>query len=518
MNKKRILLIANAASMFTYEYVQCMIEKGMEVVIIDWGSGNGGVGADYYKYYEANNIKLVGLYNDKNYSRCMKLIAVIRTLGVFDVCHIMYLRGAAAIQALVCINQFKQVVVNYWGSDLYATTPQIEREQQFLLNYADQIMVCTEDMKRDFLKKYPNIKCCVDTVYFNGPILPRILKDEKVPVNDIIPVNNEKLVVAFGYSGNVAQQHLMFIELLKKCSKTVRDKIYVIFTMTYGLTKEYYSKVINALADVDFEYKIVTDYMTDEQVISLRQNTDVFVYAELTDAFSASMQEYIYCQAVPVIADWLSYPLFDVYEVDINRFSNEEELLNLFSDIVREFDVYKQRALKNKEKIRQICDGKGNVANWEIFYKDNLEVHKTPDLSRVGKYLEEKLEEEMSRTYCYDLIKTEWFNKRMKGFFPLRDFVENNKYTKVLIYGAGTLGEYTYLELKDMENVEICVCDKAVSKTDWYKGEIIGFDSLNVQAYDVIIVTPVHIYEQIESELSGGNCYSLMNIVMNGTF
>ncbi|MBQ4284574.1 MAG: hypothetical protein IJB96_11695 [Lachnospira sp.] len=516
MNKKRILLIADAASMFTYEYVQCMIEKGMELVIVDRSFGNGSAGADYYKYYEANNIKLVGLYNDKKYSRCMKLIAVIRTLGVFDVCHIMYFSDLAAILAFVCINQFKQVVVNYWGSDLYVPPPQMEREQKFLLDYADQIIVCAKDMKQYFLNKYPDIKCCVDIVHFNGLILPRILKDEKVPNYDIIPTNNEKLVVAFGYSGNAAQQHLMFIELLKKCSKTVRDKIYVIFTMTYGLSKEYYSEVVNALADVDFEYKIVTDYMTDEQVISLRQNTDVFVYAELTDAFSASMQEYIYCQAVPVIADWLSYPLFDEYEVDINGFSNEEELLNLFSDIVEEFDVYKQRALKNKEKIRQICDNKGNVANWEIFYKDNLEVHKTPDLSRVGEYLEEKLEEETSRPYYYDLVKSEWFDKRMKDVFPLRDFVENNKYTKVLIYGAGTLGEYAYLELKGMENVEICVCDKFASKTDWYEGEIIGFDSLNVQAYDVIIVTPVHIYEQIENELSGGNCYSLLNIVMNG--
>ena len=99
----------------------------------------------------------------------------------------------------------------------------------------------------------------------------------------------------------------------------------------------------------------------------------------------------------------------------------------------------------------------------------------------------------------FELV-AEWFTGEMSGK-RISDWISARGYKTVAIYGMGTLGELTYLNL--CKNKEICIkygLDKNTSiKTTGM--EIYNLDNCPEQV-DLIIVTAVTAYEEIKKEIS----------------
>ena len=63
---------------------------------------------------------------------------------------------------------------------------------------------------------------------------------------------------------------------------------------------------------------VLTQFLGPEDSAMLRLSADVFILAIRTDAFSASMQEYLYAGACVLKGAWLGYPQLEDMGIELN--------------------------------------------------------------------------------------------------------------------------------------------------------------------------------------------------------
>ena len=88
----------------------------------------------------------------------------------------------------------------------------------------------------------------------------------------------------------------------------------------------YMERVRQAAEALPCQTVVLRDFLDLAETARLRLCADLFILAISTDAFAASMQEYLYAGAVFLMGDWLGYPQLDELGIPINRFHEYKEL------------------------------------------------------------------------------------------------------------------------------------------------------------------------------------------------
>jgi len=497
MKKIRVLFIANMNSRWAFQYVKKMYFENLDITIVDYACQRLSMGNEYYEFCEKNGINIIGVYDEEEFFRTIKYAMLINQMEKFDVCHIMYLRVEACMLVRLCEQKFNQIISNFFGSDFYRVTEADEQKQKYLIEISDVLIVPTEEMKEKVVLKYPEFQDKVEAVYFESPVF------EMLEVNPYIKDLNEKwlpddkVIIAAGYNGNSGQQHDLVIHALNACSSEIKKRVFVIFTMTYGLTVEY-EKYINELLDnVEFKFVIIKDYMTNEQIISLRRRIDIFVHAMITDAFSAALQESMFFQTVILMGSWLEYQLLDQEKAYINKFTDERDLSQKLEQIIFNYKEYRSNSAVNKEIIKKIRLQRSHVEDWNVFYNSKESKHFSGNASDVLEYILSQEKKKVERKQKYNNVMRIWLKERIENRKPINRFIREKKYNSIVIYGAGTMGEMVYKEVQEMD-VIINICDKNIHKVDWFDKEILYPLELSGLLCDCIIITPVHIYNEIK--------------------
>lgn len=114
----------------------------------------------------------------------------------------------------------------------------------------------------------------------------------------------------------------------------------------------------------------------------------------------------------------------------------------------------------------------------------------------------------------YNLL-LEWLSVKQQGKNLTSYFIKNN-YKTVAIYGMKELGERLYYELKDSDiQVKYAIDKKA---DDIISDVTILNPDDSLEPVDVVVVTAIHYFDEIESELSGAidaDIVSLEDVVFN---
>jgi len=111
------------------------------------------------------------------------------------------------------------------------------------------------------------------------------------------------------------------------------------------------------------------------------------------------------------------------------------------------------------------------------------------------------------RNKMYIDTLSQWLRMKISNPFFVREYFEKNSINKIAVYGMGTLGECLCEELLSSGmQIEFCIdnsypklyrdCIQVVSVND--------LDSNMSDKIDCIIVTPIHVYEEIAANLSEG--------------
>lgn len=501
---RRILLIGNANSKWVMRYIRKMYSEHRTVTLINDAQLELQEKQSFYEYYQEQNIKVITINDSNLYTRSLKCVALVNQMEDFDVCHIMFMSQYASLVATMCENKCKRMVANFFGTDFYKASIQMRQEQKMLLNVADSIIVTIDKMKNEVIDMYPEFQEKTHTVYFESQVL-NILKNNIVVAGDIETVINgleqDRIVIAAGYKGGEHQQHELFIHALNACDKTVRDKITVIFMMTYGLTEEYEQYVSSLLKQADFSYVIVKEFLSDEQMVLLRRRVDIFVNTVLTDAFNAAIQESLYCETVVLCGNWLNYPQLKQEDAYVVGFDDIKELTYKLEDVVRNLDVYKKESARNRAVIERIDSKRKHIENWSSFYRDIRYNHSNSNPAELFIYLVDNAKKLNDRNHLYREAMELWLKAKLNGISPIHTWLSERQWKKVIIYGAGTLGEMVYQEIQGM-GIQVTICDSSAEKTDWFEKCIVRIENLKEIDADGVIVTPLHVYKEIERGLT----------------
>lgn len=222
----------------------------------------------------------------------------------------------------------KTILSSPWGSDIYRNKPLYEVLVKKVLDWSDVVSApkiqFREDIKR--LYKVPESKF-VD-LGFGADAIDLIIKNSHLTRNEAKEKINlsDRYIVTCGYNGLKPQRHPRIIQALSQVKDKLPENLHLLLPMTYGATENYIRDVEQLLKTHQFNYTIIDHFLSDEELVYIRKATDMFIHAQPSDAFSASMQEYMLCDAIIVNGHWTRYPDFEKFGIPYYLYNSFEEL------------------------------------------------------------------------------------------------------------------------------------------------------------------------------------------------
>ena len=336
----KILLIADSDALWTKRAVEyLLLPAGYEIVIFPiWG--HKGQFDEYYREHG------VTVYKDSHRLPVIRLIPRVRMWarialnardlakdGPFDVVHNHYLSQRDLALGLRVSRRFHaRWVCTFWGSDLLRASDRALRQMLPYLRRCDRLTACNERM-RDKLRQscgeelYQKTRMTIwgqDGFAAIDGILSNETREDCRAHYGIRPGN---YVVSIGYSADNAQHQLEVVEALSALPKETLSHMTLVLQQTYVKRDPAYRERVRQAAEaLPCQVVVLRDFLDLTETARLRLCADLFILAISTDAFAASMQEYLYAGAVFLMGDWLGYPQLDELGIPINRFHEYKEL------------------------------------------------------------------------------------------------------------------------------------------------------------------------------------------------
>ena len=359
----RIVIFSNADSIWCKEYIEHVLLGKYEVLIIS------GVNKKYQRYYKENGIKVMCLDFSKNnvVGVSMNIASQIRR---DDILHVHYVNSNILKYIFIPWLKCRKRILTYWGSDiLRASKKQIYSTFPFIYT-ANEITVINGSMyeKLEPFVIKPKRKCirCLD---FGVPTFDYIDDLEKqMPVSECkchFELPHDKTVVAVGYNSRREQQHIEMMREVVKLPEEILSDMLFLFHFSYGdKDTSYVRKLEMFLKKNNIQYKIIRKFLDRKEMAIMRIATDIFLYGQTTDGFSASVMECLYAGSALIKPKWLKYSEYD--ELVYYEYAKFNEIPKLLIQLTKE-GVGRMQC--NKKQLREKNSWGGLAPEWEKLYK-----------------------------------------------------------------------------------------------------------------------------------------------------
>lgn len=268
----------------------------------------------------------------------------------------------------------KPIVVSCWGSDVLRTdSPKTYTQQQRVLKRADAITVCSPEFRDIVLAKYG--QDLREKIYFTqfSPNIEGVLEADhdlaRENFRESHKIEPEKVCVGIGHNGHEANQHLGILESIKKLNPEISQLIHLILPMTYGSQPAYLEKVKAALVASGLTYEIITEFMDDQAVAELRHALDVFIYAPISDAFSASVSQALAAGSECILGSWLPYKLRAQAGLKYTEINTIEEAGEALASVIPKNLGDKDRQLTNRTASIEMFNPEKLGRQWASVYQ-----------------------------------------------------------------------------------------------------------------------------------------------------
>ncbi len=341
------------------------------------------------KFYASKDIKIFSLYKSSMriffsvpkigiFFKIVIFKLMLGKLSAFDICHIQGIDWFYGFVMGSIRNSSYRVVSGFWGSDLYKVKGDVKiKLQRRILNNSDLVILGTDMMRRVYLKKYRNVRNKnVKVIYFPSPIINYYVnryKSDKDKCKNLklnLPANN-KIVVTVGYNGSTNQQHLSIIERVNKIDSTILKNVLFVFPVTYGGSVSYLNAIKKKLEDASFEFLVLENFLSYDDIIYLFERTDVYVHLPVTDSFSSAMRENIYFESVVITGSWLNYEILDKNNVFYLKIKSIKDLSCSLANVLDKIEYFKNRSVNNKMLIDEFVLWNKVKNKWdEVYFVD----------------------------------------------------------------------------------------------------------------------------------------------------
>lgn len=346
MRKKRLLMIADADGFWTMRLLKyLLLPQGYEVVLFPiWG--DGGKYTDFYRengvtvYHDPHTLPIIRhIPRLRMWARVWLNARDLVKLGPFDIVHNHYLSQRDLALGQRVARRFRaHWVASFWGSDLMRSPQKELRRMKPYLQECQAISVHNQKNVDMIQHLYGDaIMQKTHLLYFGqmgyADIDDARKKHTLAQCRARFGIAEDRFVVCVGYSASSAQQQREVVETLCALPPERLQKMTLVLQQTYGENDPAYVAETREMAGrLPCQTVSLTRFMGAEESAMLRLSADVFVLAIKTDAFSASMQEYLYAGACVIKGSWLSYPQLDDMQVPaLAEFSDFAELPGLLT-------------------------------------------------------------------------------------------------------------------------------------------------------------------------------------------
>lgn len=267
----------------------------------------------------------------------------------------------------------KKVMVSIWGSDLYRISKKtIDRRSQ-LYELVNLIHVESPGVKDDFLSTYSTVdKSKVVSCNFGISLFELIdnyINKKSLISKEILPPEAQgKIIVTCGYNARKGQQHSKIIHMLSSLPVSCRNKLFIVFPLTYTVKGDsYIEKIDSDLSNFNIPYKCFREELNLDELAKIRIVSDIVINIQISDALSSSLVEYFYCGNIMILGDWLPYSFlkfdFGLEFIPISL----DNMRDKFIDVLSNYPYYKAKGEANIIKVY-------DLANWNSVSKRFLKI------------------------------------------------------------------------------------------------------------------------------------------------
>lgn len=377
----KVLIIGDSGSVFVKQYIEnVMLDiPNVQIVLIQENPF-----LQYLDFYKSNNVIVEPLVFNKN--KWIFKIPVIRSFlgiriwcnkikksyGNFDIIHIHGLNRSRGNIGLYLRKITKKLVISIWGDEVFRINKKNSKRHKKYYDMADIITVSTKAMLNRFtylFGKGYNHKITMNKFAIGifdkiDNIKQNFSREELCQYFNIASPN--KTIVFVGHNGREAQRHFELTNCLASLPKSDLDKIVLVYTLTYGVKDTAYindlEKQVQALG---CEYVILRDFLDEDSCAKLRVLCDVLLHAQLTDAFSASIQESLFSGSVILNGSWLPYEELPQYSDCYIEYDNIDDIPGILHEVIENFDNYKSKYSCNREILKNLSSTEVTTKAWK---------------------------------------------------------------------------------------------------------------------------------------------------------
>ncbi|MFH1513428.1 MAG: hypothetical protein ABIG45_08770 [Bacillota bacterium] len=387
---KRILLIADTDNLYTKRYVErVLLPGGWDVVLFPIWEQTGKFDGWFAEhgaavYQDTHRLPILRhIPRLRMWARVWANAKSLQKLGSFDAIHNHYLsrRDLALEQAMKRRFPGARWICSFWGSDLLRATPKQISQMAAPLHACDTITVIAApnvDTVRELYGEPMARKTsvCAFGVDLYDDIDRIRLSADRAACKAHFGLPSDRPLICLGYNASPPHRHIELLEALAVLPQETLKGWSVVLQMTYGNTDaRYFGSVRAAAAKLPCETLILTEFMNGTESAYLRLAADAFVLAMPTDAFSSSLQEYLYAGALVLCAQWLMYPQLDELDIRLIRFQTIAQVPALLTQALRQ--PVSADEMQNRAQLKKKYSWNALRGGWTSLYEtpQNLPEH-----------------------------------------------------------------------------------------------------------------------------------------------
>lgn len=366
---KRLLLVCFPDNIHIYNIVRnVLLYSSMEITMYSMDGPRSCIRKEYLDFYINNNIRVIDgveLKKGGAVSYVFYAYKEIKKLGEFDFVHLHYVSHYLAPVLYLLRRNFSKVLLSFWGSDVRRINSFKRLLDMPLIRRADSIMFVNEDMKKAFLSSFKGVNnkepvirlMGMGFMFTEGIDRLRGASDSDIlKMKEHFGVSTSKKLIVLGYHGRHAMQQVKTLKSIVHSEQFPLNDVQFIVPAVGMRAEDMYELTEISKSGVDV--KIFDTFIPNDHLSEFRYIADVFINAQISDASSGSMIEYLYADVVVLNGGWLVYSSLDRRGIYHKVFPDFEALPVVLKDIIENFDQEKNAASKNHLIY-------GNTLSWE---------------------------------------------------------------------------------------------------------------------------------------------------------